>query len=108
MSTTSYVRWWRVARRRAGYALAVGLPIVLAVTLAGVGPAVAGPGRSVGPPAAAAVPAFALSLWLSHRSPSFAFYLLPARAWELGIGAMLAAGAVPAIGDRGGADDHQP
>lgn len=33
---------------------------------------------------------FALSLFLTSRMPAFAFYLLPARAWELGVGALLA------------------
>ncbi len=34
---------------------------------------------------------FAFSLWCSWHAPSAAFYLLPARAWELGAGALLAA-----------------
>ena len=33
---------------------------------------------------------FALSLWLTLRYPSAAFYLLPSRAWELGLGVLLA------------------
>ena len=49
---------------------------------------------------------FALSLWWTQVSPVSAFYLLPARAWELGLGAMLAAAEAarpprgPAVGDR--------
>ena len=50
---------------------------------------------------------FALSLWWTQVSPVSAFYLLPARAWELGLGAMLAAAEAarppaqsPALGDR--------
>lgn len=31
---------------------------------------------------------FALWLWLTPRSPSAAFYFLPTRAWELGLGVM--------------------
>ncbi len=34
---------------------------------------------------------FALSLWWTQTAPAAAFYLLPARAWELGAGVMLAA-----------------
>jgi len=30
------------------------------------------------------------SVWMTSRNPSTAFFLLPARAWELGIGALLA------------------
>lgn len=45
----------------------------------------------------AIVPAYAFSLWMSAAMPSAAFYLLPARAWELGLGAALAAGVFPHI-----------
>jgi peptidoglycan/LPS O-acetylase OafA/YrhL len=38
---------------------------------------------------------FAAAMWLSSADASAAFYLLPARAWELGIGALLALGANP-------------
>lgn len=41
--------------------------------------------------------AFGASLWLSHSKPSVAYFLLPARAWELGLGALLAAGVVPPL-----------
>lgn len=41
--------------------------------------------------------AFAVSLWLSFNKPSVAYYLLPSRAWELGLGAVLAAGVVPEL-----------
>ena len=43
------------------------------------------------------VASFFLGYWLSINKPSVAFFLLPARAWELGIGVCLAAGVVPAI-----------
>lgn len=43
------------------------------------------------------VAAFALGWWLSVEKSSVAYYLLPARAWELAIGAVLAAGVVPVI-----------
>jgi peptidoglycan/LPS O-acetylase OafA/YrhL len=36
---------------------------------------------------------FAFSLWSVDHAPSFAFYMLPARAWELMLGAVLAIGA---------------
>jgi peptidoglycan/LPS O-acetylase OafA/YrhL len=36
---------------------------------------------------------FALSLWLTEASAPWAFFSLPSRAWELGIGALLAVGA---------------
>ena len=43
------------------------------------------------------IAAFAASLWLSVNKPSVAYYLLPARAWELAIGAVLATGAIPRV-----------
>ena len=36
------------------------------------------------------VGSFALAIWASHESPSFAFYWLPTRAWELLIGVLAA------------------
>jgi len=42
--------------------------------------------------------AFATGLWLSINKPSVAYYLLPARAWELALGAVIAAGVVPQVG----------
>ena len=33
---------------------------------------------------------FAASLWLTRRSPSFAFFMLPSRFWELAIGGVVA------------------
>jgi peptidoglycan/LPS O-acetylase OafA/YrhL len=44
--------------------------------------------------------AFAAAVVVSYRWPSAAFYLLPARAWELGVGALLALGVVPAVRSR--------
>ncbi len=38
---------------------------------------------------------FAVGCFVSFETPSFAFYLLPARSWELALGALLAVGAVP-------------
>lgn len=44
---------------------------------------------------------FALALWLSMAGKDrTAFYLLPSRAWELGIGALVALNAVPMIVSR--------
>ncbi|UWQ21564.1 acyltransferase family protein [Jannaschia sp. W003] len=40
----------------------------------------------------------ALSVATTPAVPTAAYYLLPWRAWELGLGALLALGAVPAIG----------
>ncbi|HEY5046877.1 MAG TPA: acyltransferase family protein [Rhizomicrobium sp.] len=40
---------------------------------------------------------FGLSVWGLGHDRDAAFYLLPARAWELMLGAILAAGAVPAL-----------
>jgi peptidoglycan/LPS O-acetylase OafA/YrhL len=37
--------------------------------------------------------------WSVHNMPNAAFYLAPSRAWELGLGALLATRAVPAITD---------
>ncbi|MCK0152847.1 acyltransferase [Alcanivorax sp. S6407] len=41
--------------------------------------------------------AFGLGVWLSLNKPSVAYYLLPARGWELAIGAVLATGSVPRV-----------
>ena len=50
--------------------------------------------RRVGLVAAVVVIAsFALALWLTTASAPWAFFSLPSRAWELGIGALLAVGA---------------
>lgn len=43
------------------------------------------------------VMAFAVAYWLASIKPSAAFYLLPARAWELGIGALIACRVIPAL-----------
>lgn len=44
--------------------------------------------------------AFAVGFWLSHTKPSVAYYLLPARMWELMLGAVLATGLVPQFKGR--------
>jgi peptidoglycan/LPS O-acetylase OafA/YrhL len=41
--------------------------------------------------------AFVAALILVQLNPQFAFYMLPARAWELLLGAVLALGAIPAL-----------
>lgn len=41
------------------------------------------------------ISSFGASLVLTHVAPSFAFYMILTRAWELGIGSLLAAGAIP-------------
>ena len=43
---------------------------------------------------------FLIGLWLSYNKPSVAYYLLPARAWEFGIGALLAANIAPPVQRR--------
>ena len=43
---------------------------------------------------------FALGIWGVAHAPSATFYLLPARAWELMLGALLALGAIPALANR--------
>ncbi|MGB8365037.1 MAG: acyltransferase family protein [Rhizomicrobium sp.] len=43
---------------------------------------------------------FAFSVWGVGHAPSATFYLLPGRAWELMLGALLALGAVPGIASR--------
>ncbi len=43
------------------------------------------------------IAAFAVAYWLSLNKPSVAYYLLPARAWELSVGAVLAVGLIPTI-----------
>ena len=40
---------------------------------------------------------FLVALFLSYQKPAVAFYLLPARAWELALGAALALGAIPVV-----------
>ena len=51
------------------------------------------------------VASFALSLWLTSASEPWAFFSLPTRAWELGVGALLALGAplLPSIPGRAAA-----
>ncbi len=47
-----------------------------------------------------AVVSFAIGGWLATTYPSAAFFLLPARIWELSLGALVALGAVPTIANR--------
>jgi peptidoglycan/LPS O-acetylase OafA/YrhL len=49
---------------------------------------------------AIAVASFGLAVWKQADSDSFAFYLLPPRAWELFAGALLAMAKVPAVERR--------
>lgn len=51
--------------------------------------------------AAASVVSLALYLWLYPRSPGAAFYLLPTRAWELGLGVLAAMLAARGLGQAG-------
>ena len=46
---------------------------------------------------ALALVSFCIGGWLAIRHPSAGFFLLPARVWELSIGALVALGAVPVI-----------
>lgn len=50
--------------------------------------------------AVAIAPLFAVGVYLSYTMPAVSFYLLPARAWELLIGAVLALGIVPKVHNR--------
>ena len=40
---------------------------------------------------------FAVALWLADHSPSAGFYLIPSRAWELGLGGIVALGGFPRV-----------
>ena len=51
-----------------------------------------------------ALASFALGLALSIAAPTHAFYGLPGRVWELGLGALVAAGAAPKIVSKRGRD----
>lgn len=51
--------------------------------------------------AAGSVISLALYLWLYPRSPGAAFYLLPTRAWELGLGVLAAMLAARGLGQKG-------
>lgn len=48
----------------------------------------------------AMVPLFAVAVWLSYNMPSAAFFFLPARAWQLSLGAVLAANILPAVNHK--------
>lgn len=50
--------------------------------------------------AALALVSFLAGIWWLPRAPNAAFYLLPFRAWELLLGALLALGALPVLGSR--------
>ncbi len=47
-----------------------------------------------------ALVSFAVGGWLAMYQPSAGFFLLPARVWELSLGALVALGAVPTIARR--------
>ncbi len=49
------------------------------------------------------VASFALSIWLTDASPARAFYLLPTRVWQLGVGGLLALIGVAGTSRRAGA-----
>lgn len=49
------------------------------------------------------VASFALSMWLTDASPARAFYLLPTRVWQLGVGGLLALVGVVGTSRRAGA-----
>lgn len=51
--------------------------------------------------AAASLVSLVLYLWLYPRSPGAAFYLLPTRAWELGLGVLAAMLAARGLGQNG-------
>ncbi len=44
---------------------------------------------------AVAVGSFALSLRLSHEAPTFAFYMMPTRAWQFAVGALMVGTTLP-------------
>lgn len=48
----------------------------------------------------ATVLSFALSMYFSRSEPTAAFYLIPMRAWELGMGALVALNALPKIASK--------
>lgn len=50
--------------------------------------------------ALATVLSFALSMYFSRTEPTAAFYLIPMRAWELGIGALIALNVLPKIASK--------
>lgn len=50
--------------------------------------------------AAIFVVSLGISIWGVRHAPTATFYLLPARAWELMLGALLALGAIPQIANR--------
>ena len=49
------------------------------------------------------IASFALSMWLTDASPARAFYLLPTRVWQLGVGGLLALIGVMGTSRRAGA-----
>lgn len=58
-------------------------------------------GRRVTPAVAlVTLASLAWAVWAVRTSPNAAFYLAPSRAWELGIGALLALGAAPQLRGR--------
>ncbi len=73
-------------------------PILLAVVFAWL------PGRLKTVLALTALLSFGLGLWLALTAPVHAFYGLPWRIWELGLGAMVAAGAAPVLTSPRGRD----
>jgi len=50
--------------------------------------------------AAMAAVSFLLNIWSLPRSPSFAFYMAPTRAWELLLGSLIALGFIPPLKSR--------
>ncbi|MEK6638268.1 MAG: acyltransferase family protein [Pseudomonadota bacterium] len=86
--TVPLLHTWSLAVEEQFY---LGFPILLILIARFV------PGRRMTTLVAIALISFALAVATQASGSGFAFYLLPPRAWELFIGALIAVGGVPAI-----------
>ena len=82
-SPSPFLHFWSLSVEEQFYLVWPAL-ILLLVTRGG------GRRRLLGALLLAVVASFAVSLWLTDASPARAFYLLPTRVWQLGVGGALA------------------
>ena len=82
---SAFQQFWSLAVEEQFYLL---WPLVLGAALRGAAPR----RRAASVVAAVVAVSFVVSLWWTRTAPEWAFFALPARAWQLGLGALLALG----------------